>query len=130
MQVKLKTCFKCGLQKVIWKNYEGHKYCKECWYSIEKPKRIAPVSKKRDIENTTYLKLKAAFLVVKPKCEANLPGCTHKSIDVHHLYSGANRSKYYLNVGTWKAVCRECHSYIHDELSSEEAIDLGLKLKE
>ena len=124
---KLKKCAGCNELKHIWKSHGKDKYCQPCWYSIEKPKSISPVSTKRRGEMDTYSKLRDAFLVAKPRCEAHLVGCTSISTDVHHLYSGKDRDKYYLQVGTWKAVCRNCHNYIHDYLSAEEAVDLGLK---
>ena len=79
---------------------------------------------------SVYDKRRLAFLALNKFCQANLPGCTGISSDVHHLYSGKDRDKYYLQINTWKAVCRSCHNYIHDHLSAEDAINLGLKLKE
>lgn len=77
-----------------------------------------------------YSKRRAAFLIVHSKCEAKLVGCTGGATDVHHCFSGSNREKYLLNMTTWKAVCRSCHNFIHDHLSMEEAIELGLKCRE
>jgi hypothetical protein len=130
IQQKLKKCAACNQLKYIWKSDKKDKYCKECWYTIEKPKSISPVSKKRQVEMDEYSKLRDIFLVAKPRCEAKLLGCTGLSTDVHHLYSGKDRDKYYLKIGTWKAVCRNCHNYIHDHLSADEAIEMGLKLRE
>jgi hypothetical protein len=127
IQAKLKMCAGCNELKHIWKSHGKDKYCQSCWYSIEKPKSISPVSTKRRGEMDTYSKLREAFLVVKPHCEAKLVGCTGISTDVHHLYSGKDREKYYLQVGTYKAVCRSCHHQIHDVLSSEDLIELGLR---
>ena len=131
IKAKLKKCAGCEQMKHIWKSHGKEKYCRECWYTIEKPKSISPVSKKRQVEMDEYSKKRKAFLALKPQCEAYLVGtCTRTSTDVHHLYSGKDRDKYYLNISTWKAVCRNCHNYIHDHLSAEEAIELGLKLRE
>ena len=130
IKAKLKKCAGCEQMKHIWKSHGKEKYCKECWYTIEKPKSISPVSKKRQVVMDEYSKLRMVFLIAKPNCEAKLVGCTRTSTDVHHLYSGKDRDKYYLNISTWKAVCRNCHNYIHDHLSAEEAIELGLKLRE
>jgi len=130
IQAKLKLCAGCEELKHIWKSHGKEKYCQSCWYNIEKPKSISPVSAKRRVEMDTYGRLREAFLVVKPSCEAKLVGCTRTSTDVHHLYSGKDRDKHYLKVGTWKAVCRNCHTYIHDNLSADEAIEMGLKLRE
>ena len=127
---KLKKCAGCNELKHIWKSHGKDKYCQPCWYSIEKPKSISPVSKKRQVEMDEYSKKRLAFLALHITCQAKLVGCTASSTDVHHLYSGKDRDKYYLKMDTWRAVCRNCHSYIHDNLSSEEAIEMGLKLKE
>jgi len=70
------------------------------------------------------------FLNLNQHCQAKLLNCTLISTDVHHLYSGKDRNKYYLDETTWKAVCRNCHNYIHDKLSKEDAINLNLKLIE
>jgi predicted HNH restriction endonuclease len=56
-----------------------------------------------------------------------LNDCAIEATDVHHLFSGRNKDKYYLDMSTWKAVCRNCHRAIHNYLSAEEAIKLGLK---
>lgn len=130
IQAKLKHCAGCNQMKHIWKSHGKEKYCKECWYSIEKPKSIAPISKKRQVEMDEYSVKRNLFLIANPKCQAKLSGCTSDAIDVHHLYSGKDRNKYYLQISTWKAVCRSCHNFIHDHLSAKEAIDLGLKLRE
>ena len=130
IQPKLKICAGCNKHKYIWKSHGKDKYCKECWYNVEKPKSIPPVSKKRRVEMDAYSKLREAFLVVKPFREAKLSNCTGKATDIHHLYSGKDRDKYYLQIHTWKAVCRNCHTYIHDHLSTENAIEMGLKFRE
>jgi hypothetical protein len=127
---KLKKCAGCEQMKHIWKSHGKDKYCQQCWYSIEKPKSISPVSEKRRGEMDEYARLRDAFLTAKPRCEAKLVGCTGVSTEIHHLYSGKDRDKYYLKIGTWKAVCRNCHNFIHDHLSADEAIEMGLKLRE
>ena len=119
---KLKKCAGCNDLKHIWKSHGKEKYCKECWYNIEKPKSISPVSKKRQGEMDKYGKLREAFLVAKPTCEAHLSGCTSKATDVHH--KAGRMGDNYLKIGTWLAVCRSCHSYI--ETHPEEAKELGL----
>ena len=118
---KLKKCAGCEQMKHIWKSHGKEKYCKECWYNIEKPKSISPVSAKRRGEMDKYSQLREAFLVAKPHCEAKLQGCTGKSTDVHHKAGRVGDN--YLKVGTWLALCRNCHSWI--ELNSEEAKELG-----
>ncbi len=128
--VKQKKCAGCSEYKHIWKSHGKEKYCKECWYKMEPPKKAAPISKKRKVEQDEYSKRRELFLIAHPKCEAKLVGCTGNATDVHHLFSGKDRDKYYLKISTWKAVCRSCHNYIHDHLSADDAIEMGLRLKE
>jgi len=119
---KLKKCAGCEQMKHIWKSHGKDKYCQPCWYSIEKPKSISPVSEKRRGEMDEYARLRDVFLVAKPRCEAKLVGCTGVSSDVHH--SKGRVGDNYLNIGTWVALCRSCHSYV--ETHPEEAKELGL----
>jgi hypothetical protein len=94
-------------------------------------KKISKIGSKRKKQNDEYSKLRKFYLDAHPFCEANLPGvCTSVATDIHHLYSGKNRNKYYLDDTTWKAICRNCHIFIHDKLSAEEAIELNLKKNE
>lgn len=131
MVKKKKICAGCDTPFYIYKNINGKKYCKACAYMISPPVKIKMVSDKKKQEDGEYSKLRKIYLESHPFCEAKLPGiCRGEATDIHHLYSGRNRSKYYLKTNTWKAVCRNCHNYIHDHLSSEDAIELKLKLKE
>jgi len=119
---KLKTCAGCNELKHIWKSHGKEKYCKQYWYSIEKPKSISPVSAKRQVEMDTYGRLREAFLIVNPHCKAKLQKCTAKATDVHHKAGRIGEN--YLKIGTWLAVCRNCHRWITE--NSKEAIELGL----
>ena len=119
--VKLKKCAGCNELKHIWKSHGKDKYCQPCWYNIEKPKSISPVSKKRQGEMDTYSKLREGFLIVKPQCEAKLVGCTAKATEVHHKAGRIGDN--YLKISTWLAVCRNCHTFI--ENNPEEAKELG-----
>ena len=120
---KLKKCAGCNELKHIWKSHGKEKYCQPCWYSIEKPKSISPVSKKKRVEMDTYSKLREAFLVVKPKCEAKLVGCTGKSTEVHHTKGRVGDN--YLKIGTWLAVCRNCHSWIEENPLEAKELNLS-----
>lgn len=122
LTTKLKTCNGCQQKKTIWKSHGKEKYCKECWYKIEKPKSISPVSNKKKTEMDSYTKLRDAFLFIKPNCEAKLVGCTIKSTDIHHKAGRVGDN--YLKVGTWIAVCRSCHRWIEE--NPDAAKDLGL----
>jgi hypothetical protein len=121
MQVKLKKCAGCEQMKHIWKSHGKEKYCQQCWYSIEKPKSISPVSAKRRVEMDEYSKKRTAFLIVKPQCEAKLVDCTIKSTDVHHKTGRVGDN--YLKISSWLAVCRNCHNWI--ENNPVEAKELG-----
>lgn len=123
LQTKLKTCNGCSLPKVIWKSEGKEKYCKECWYSKEKPKSIPPVSKKRKKERSTYSVIREAFLVVKPHCEAKLVGCTLKSTDIHHKAGRVGEN--YLKITTWLAVCRSCHKWIEENPNEAKELNLS-----
>jgi hypothetical protein len=68
-----------------------------------------------------YSKKRLAFLAIKPHCEARISDCTQKSTDVHH--KAGRTGDNYLNMSTWLAVCRNCHSWI--ELNAVEAKELG-----
>jgi len=127
MQSKAKPCSQCGKLKLIWKNVGGEKLCKNCWSCRSgnkgiKPttKRISPRSPKRVKLDGEYSKLRVAFLYSNSICQANLPGCGVHATDVHH---SKGRGKYYLDVNTWKALCRSCHSWL--ELHPIEAKALG-----
>ena len=74
-----------------------------------------------------YSELRRVFLNNNPGCEAKLVNCFLTATDVHHTFWGAERGVTYLEVDTWRAVCRSCHNKIHDELSAEESKALGLK---
>ena len=80
---------------------EGRASCQ-----IMKRSPLRRVSKKRQRELREYRELTSSFLTDKV-CEK----CGRKrKLDVHHK---AGRGRFYLDVDTWMAVCRECHDYIH-----------------
>ena len=121
IQAKLKQCAGCNQMKHIWKANGKDKYCKECWYGIEKPKSIPSISKKMKETVDQYTKIRTAYLVVNPSCKARLVGCTSVATDVHHK---AGRGENHLRIATWLPVCRTCHTWI--ELHPKEAKELGL----
>lgn len=119
---KTKTCDGCGKNSIIWKSSGtgGLKLCKQCWScqktqdNVQKPTNTIPrVSAKRAKKDAEYLKLRERFLTENPICQISVAGCNHGATDVHHTYAGANRDAFYLVQSTWKAVCRNCHDYIH-----------------
>lgn len=131
MKTKKKTCNNCNTEQFIWKNDKGSRYCKSCWYRSKEPvakplnrKRINPKSKKMQVLDLAYSKLRRKFMENKPMCEAALPVCNGGSTDVHHM---KGRGKYYLVERTWLSVCRQCHTYIEEH--PQEAIELGFSEK-
>lgn len=121
IQSKLKVCSKCGISKHIWKSHGKEKICKECWFSMEKPKSISPVSKKRREILDEYSKKRKAYLALNLLCEAKLPGCTGNSTEIHHKAGkiGENHNK----ISNFLAVCRSCHNII--EMNPNMAKELG-----
>ena len=130
IEKKKKLCNNCNTEQFIWRNYEGSRYCKSCWYKSKdtkkplKQKRVNPKSKKMQAIDTAYSQLRKKFLQSKPMCEAALPGCSMQSTDVHHM---KGRGINHLVVKTWLSVCRSCHIYIEEH--PEEAIELGFSQK-
>ena len=129
MIAKPKQCSGCSEMKVIWKNDQGEKYCKSCWYKKTPPKfpqqsMLLPAkSKKRAVLDQLYSVSRQQFLARNPFCNARLDGCTANATDIHHK---AGRSKNYLDVLTWLPVCRTCHQWI--ELHPLEAKKMGLSI--
>lgn len=135
---KLKKCDgECGQLAYIWKNEGGKKYCKNCYQKnrcvhevantkpTKKQYRIPSKSSKKAKLDTAYAVLREQYLKMKPMCQAHLPNiCTSKATDIHHKYSGKDRSVYYLDMATWLSVCRDCHKWIHN--FSREARELDL----
>jgi len=132
MQVKLKKCASCNLDKVIWKNHEGNKYCKDCWYSKEVTKSpsnkrpIKPKSDKKDILDVLYSKMRKEFLELPENatCRAKLPGCLNvykQELTVHHT---KGRGLYYLDKTTWIPLCMACHMWV--ETHPKEAREMSL----
>jgi hypothetical protein len=126
---KKKLCNKCNQEKLIWKNFEGSKYCKACWQKENKPistttKKIVKLKSKSTklaaLENL-YCKLRIDYITKHSTCEARLPICTIQATDIHHK---KGRGPFLLDISTWIAVCRVCHTYI--ELHPIEAKELGL----
>lgn len=121
IQTKLKICAGCNQPKHIWKSHGKEKYCKECWYSKEPPKKPKPVSTKMKELNDEYSRMRLLYLTANPFCKANLQGCTKVATDVHHK---AGRGENHLKMTTWVAVCRSCHRWIEE--NPKEAKELGL----
>ena len=134
IQPKLKICSSCGKECYLWKS--NPKLCKDCAMKIKSketgqtskmPTPIKRVSDKRAKLDQLYNVAAALYKKTNTKCMAKLKGCTGLTNHVHHLFSGASRSKYYLDQREWIGVCNNCHHQIHDVLGMDELINLGLK---
>jgi len=129
---KLKICDDCGRESIIWKSSGtgGLKLCKTCWSchsskeTLQKPTNpISRVSAKRAKKDAEYAKLRQRYLTENPLCMIKVNGCTHGATDVHHTRSGSDRNAFYLVQSTWKAVCRNCHDFVH--LNPKIAREIG-----
>ena len=102
IEQKKKLCNNCNTEQFIWKNDKGSRYCKSCWYKSKGPtakplnkKRINPKSKKMQILDLAYSKLRRKFMEENPMCEAALHCCNGGATDVHHK---KGRGQYHLAV--------------------------------
>ncbi len=86
-----------------------------------KRKPIPKVSKKKKILDIQYSVLRIEFLGKKEN--KICPITKLPTTECHHLWSGKDRSKYYLDTSTWLAVSRIGHNWIHE--NPKEARDLG-----
>src|SRR5690349_4094608 len=85
-------------------------------------KPIPKVNRKRAKEHRKYSALRKKFLSVNPECTAKLEGCGGVATEVHHSHGRVGDN--FLDVSTWVAVCRSCHSYL--ETQPLKAKELGL----
>lgn len=132
---KLKICKGCNKSKIIWKSHKSDEFCQICWNkhpdktnnvkpTTKKQKRIPPRSAKRVVANLLYLKQRSIFLGQHEMCEVRFPGCTNQATQVHHVYAGADRNKYFLDESTWKATCHTCHQHIHNNPKESRLLNL------
>lgn len=130
---KLKTCAACGHDKVIWKNFEGNKFCKDCWFKQEPvkiptpSKALKPVSDKRKPLDQLYSKLRVEFLSLPENftCRAKLPGCmrtTGQDLTIHHT---KGRGKFYLDTTTWIPLCLTCHRWVEEHPTQAKELELS-----
>lgn len=88
----------CMMMKKTNKVYKGLKRTK-----------LNKRSNKQKQKDSEYSKLRLDFLLEHSLCEARLPSCSLTATDVHHK---KRRGIYMLDITTWMAVCRSCHSWI------------------
>jgi len=85
--------------------------------ALKRPAKIAKMSEKKAGKILPYAILRRKFLDENPVCEMFLPGCDGDSAEVHHK---SVSELDYLEVSTWMAVCRNCHSACETQLSAIE----------
>jgi hypothetical protein len=120
MQPKRKPCLgECnGELRIIWKNHQGKRYCKDCWVKIKPGTPAAPKkhyeipkrSKKRVSEEAEYSKRRKLFLLANPVCQAHLPTCSSQATEIHHKRGKIGRDL--IDMTNFLAVCRQCHHII------------------
>lgn len=118
---KLKKCKECGKD---FKQYNSLQKCPCAGMKLKTPIRktkIKPISDKRKVQDAEY-QLKRVLFLKKPENQI-CPITGHQAVEVHHKWSGKDRSKYYLDETTWLAVSRAGHNWIHD--NPKEAREKG-----
>jgi hypothetical protein len=114
-----KTCSYKGCNNPVWskgrcKYHPLAKSGKNKRKSGLKRTPINKVSGKKAKRDAAYSVLREKYLKDNPICQI----CnTAHSTDVHHKYAGADRAKYQNDVTTWMALCRGCHTHLHEHPS-------------
>lgn len=135
IQPKKKLCDGlCGEERVIWKNYQGKRYCKQCWSCHEGNVKQKPTVKqtplplrsaKRSKEERIYSLKRLVYLTEHPMCEPHLSGCTQTSTEIHHKRGKIGADL--IDETMFLAVCRNCHDFIENNRSW--AIEQGFSIK-
>lgn len=74
--------------------------------------RLPAQSEKRRGLTLARQSLVLRVLSARPLCEARLPGCEGKAVDVHEPKTRARGGSIVEEANTL-AVCRRCHEYVH-----------------
>jgi len=53
--------------------------------------------------------------LAKGKCEVQSEYCTGRAATCHHCYQGRKQRKISERIETLRAVCNECHAYLHGQ---------------
>lgn len=86
-----------------------------------KSKPIKKVSDKKALQDIIYKSERIKFLSLPENKVCPITG--KEATEVHHKWSGKDRSKYYLDKSTWLGVSRDGHLWIHE--NSKEAREKG-----
>ena len=86
--------------------------------------RIKPMSKKRQALMVQRRHFVKDFLEMFPNCQAQLEGCTGKSVDVHERLNRSQGGKIVGGEPTdYLALCRACHTWVTEH--PKESYELG-----
>jgi hypothetical protein len=88
---------------------------------------MRPRSPKRARQEREYAKLRVQYLEAHPVCEAQLSGCTGAATEVHH--KAGRVGKLLTDPTYFLPICRNCHAYLHDRMSMDEAVAHGLRIR-
>jgi len=89
---------------------------------------IPKVGEKQAKINALYSVLRKQYLKDHPNCQVKLRVCSGKATEIHHTHFGSDKRTHFLDSSTFKSICRHCHRFIHDEMSSKEQRERGLKI--
>jgi 5-methylcytosine-specific restriction endonuclease McrA len=81
------------------------------------------VSQRRRRIERERRQLVAEVLAARPRCQAQLDGCTLRSVDVHEVKT-RGRGGSILDPANVLALCRSCHDWVTEHPA--EAVELGL----
>lgn len=90
----------------------------------KKPKPIPKVSANQIERLAKYRKVRDQFMNENKNCQARLENCTIKATDIHH--SKGKIGDLLTDKRYFKALCRNCHSYL--EVHPNEAKEKGFSL--
>lgn len=127
MKAKTKTCSGCGQPRVIWKNDQGERFCKECWFRKRPGVRLKKTSAKQKLAETLYTDARRVYLTQPGNrhCHGRLtPDCTGGDASLLTIHHMKGRGTHLLDTSTWVPLCPACHRYV--ELHPDEARDLCL----
>lgn len=123
---KFKTCAKCGLSKIIYKNIGGKKYCHRCTLLMKPPVTIRTRSAKRAAQERMYAVQSKLFKAKVGTCVAKLPGCTGwdiTTLTVQHLKGRIG--DLLLDESEQIVICWHCHNFVNS--NPLKAKELGLE---
>lgn len=120
---KSKPCGSCSKLSKLWQSHPPR--CKAC-AQRQKPvvvkKRNTPIKKASDKQtrlNAAYSALRKVFLAQHPVCQIKVKCQGDIATDIHHKKS---RGQYLLDSTTFISVCRNCHSWCHENDAEARAL--------